>query len=866
MALSVNAELAALLAAATDQAEWFSTFETAFATRRVVCKRNGTTFRDCALTGSMTFAGGAITHLGYTSDTTVYLAADLSTGSSVLRLESASHWMEGTLGLTASGCDFILDENPTTANGLAFSTVTINSPSSLAPDANQPYSATLVDWTSGSAGAEQTIYFDEDGGDIVWDDSELAAETGAVPYARSTEVFIHGTSGDAFEVGVHRFTLPASCNDEAAETVYQVLVAFSPYNRWAEYPAMATYESTTDSTFPKPFKIILKNASGDTLHTFEMHDGLPINDPSLGQTRNATTAFRPHVHCKMMLPWTSHRLAESSKARKYYPGVLSAYTMRPRMVHSLDSVNAVMPMFATERQQYNGIAHLMAMPPWGYSTSETGSSYPITDPYIPSNVYTYDPSGNATDGIRRPTLAVGYMYEPGSPSGHDWYPSPGGVRFDRYHVPSQLAMYMTDPTGSRVQGSVPYRTLADEYGKAYFNHGHHDITDARTLGMIPDAQAAYGLWAYTYGYYTPQGPVFVTGGTSRHIDTKTIINGETWPAADKDGKRHFNGWNVDNQHSYCQPGWYTLQFNSVIHMISAKLRWNAEWMSDGSHGKPDTTITGTDGYFLKRQHAWRFLHLAMMWKLGTTHAVGVSRAIVEDRWQTELEKVYTDIVLPCTDTGHASYNDIFFRVLRNFGVPGLEVSTGGGTQHYASVTTDAKLLYMVGVLALMKQTGSWAAMRAKSAECAAALDLILESVGKYSVTYLLATGGRMLGESNPIGATVVNATTMPVPADWYEWATTYAPVDGSRDLVTNSDGSPFSNGGIIERSSYQHMYMQAVFMFRDYFPEVAFPGVDDACTLCEGFEDTVAARVAAATTADYRYRHPAAGIFAVPDA
>lgn len=156
MALTVNTELSALLAAAATKTEWTAILITALgATRRVVCKRNGTTFRDCALTGTMQASAGSITFAGYTSDTTTYLAADLSTGSSTLRIEGGGHWVEGTLGLAASGCDFILAANPTTSNGFAFGTLSIDAPAAL-PLGGTLATMTLVN-TSGSAVASNFI-------------------------------------------------------------------------------------------------------------------------------------------------------------------------------------------------------------------------------------------------------------------------------------------------------------------------------------------------------------------------------------------------------------------------------------------------------------------------------------------------------------------------------------------------------------------------------------------------------------------------------------------------------------------------------------------------------------------------------------
>lgn len=870
--VTVSAGLAAILAAPgiTTQLEACAAFKLALGdARRVVALRNGIAFRDCALSGNVISTGGSITGFGIASGSTVAIGSDLTTGNAILRITGGGHTIEGTLGLPGSGCAFIIENNPTPFNGFALAQMAI----SLRPDlplgqtvtpptptigANAPYSITKVDWSSGSAGAAETIYFDEDGGDIVWDDAERAADTPAIPYRRSTQTFVHGTGGDALEVGFHLFVMPANCNDEVNAPVYQVMGLMKPFNRWAQYPFMATYDAATDSTFLKPCKYHIKDANGNELGVIQMHDGLPVSSPLLGQTRDFTHAFRPMVHTKMSLYWCSHRLKLAAKARKYHNGVTKESGLRPKMARAIHAANAVMPCFGSLRIQYNGYNHLAYMPAWPYSTDMDGQ-YPATDPYAPVAFPYYNPSGNRTDGAFRSFAATGYMFEPGSQNaGHDWYPSPGGVRYDRYFIPSQLTMYVSDPTGVRPQDNVPYRVICDEYGKGFFNHGHHDVTNVRLLETLPFDDVAYGKYAYTYGYYTPQGPVLVPGGTATHIDTKTIMNGENWGPTDKDGRHHYHGWNVDSQHAYGSPGWYALMFNSVAHMVSAKMRFNAVMMSTANWGSPTTSPLDTGGYLMRRQHAWRCLHLSTMWKLATQHPIGISRAKMDARWVEELEYFHDTVVVPTTDPAHPNYNDIYFACLRNLGVPGLRIVSGA--THFIEASTDSKLLYLAGVLGMMKTTGSYDYMRAKSVKCQKSIDLIRDSIAKYTIPKMLATKGRAEGLTASLTAPVPLATSLVAPADWYEWAAVFAPVDGAKDLITNADGSPFP----YERSSYQHLWIQAIFQFRDYFPEFNFPGVAEACAMAQEFETRFAARVAAGAHEDYVWRHPAAGVLAVP--
>lgn len=893
MARRVNSGLATLLVGASqDDEQWAATFKSAFGeTRRIVCKRTsasdvmqstvyntGTTFRDIPLVGEMLIENGVITNFGKCEGAVTSAAANLLTGTSVLRLEGNGNWVEGSLGLSVEAqvalgvaaqdvkyYDFTFDVQPTATNGLGLTSGFSLLRGGSAPvdgDTMAPYSVTLQDWVTGSAGSEQTIFFDEQGEDIVWDDAEITADIGVTPYRRSKQTLVHGVEGDALELGVHRFILPAHCNEEALTPVYQVLIAMKPFGRWSEYPAMSTYNSGTDSTFLKPCKIFIKNRAGVVLHTIEMHDGLPINDPSLGQTRDLVTAFRPLVHTKQMLHWTSAKLKLAQKARKYHNGVMKSNSMRPKQARSMISAAAVTPWFATVRQQNNGHLHMMASPPWPLSTSAGLAEDPVTDPHLPSNIDTINYAGNHNNGGgRRPTRSVGYMYEPGSVSGHDWYISPGGQRFDRYFVPSHLTVYVSDPTGNRPQGPVSWRVICDEYGKAHFNHGHHDVTNPRQLGTIPFEQVGYGQWAYAYGYYTPQGPTLVGGGTSRHIDTKTIINGEGWPTPDKDGRHHYHGWNVDNQHSYVCPGWYMLMFNSVIHAFSQKLKFYAMLMSSGSGwGRPTCPV---ENYMMLRQHAWRVLNFAQMWKMTANHSLSIPRADLEERWKQELEYFYDQGVVPATDPTHAQYNSIFNQGLRKFGHPAeIEIN---GTSKQAVMSNDEKTMYMMGALIVMKQTGSWAAMSAKSAKCAESLMFILKNIHNYSVTRMLATEGRLHYAGSELGPVTTDGSTPVMYNGWKEWVDIRYPKTGVEDLVTNPDGSNYSGSNGPERfANYQHLWLQTIFAFRDFFGEYNLPGVEEACTMCQVFEDKMQARVTAGGN-DFPYRHPAVGILMPPE-
>lgn len=158
MAITANQALASLLAAATSRLNYCAILEAQLgAPRRAVAKRNGVTFRDVALTGPFVVSSeGAITSFGTASGTTVSTAATLSTGTSTLRIQSGSNWIEGTLGLAGSGCDFIMSANPTTTNGFAIGPVAITPPTGL-PLEDPVEGIDILQIQFGQAGSMQTL-------------------------------------------------------------------------------------------------------------------------------------------------------------------------------------------------------------------------------------------------------------------------------------------------------------------------------------------------------------------------------------------------------------------------------------------------------------------------------------------------------------------------------------------------------------------------------------------------------------------------------------------------------------------------------------------------------------------------------------
>lgn len=133
MKLKTNKSLRDKLNGAATKREYLDILHEEFQDgRRLICSLDGVESRNCTLTGPLLDDGKSITKIGVASDTTSYLAADLSGRTGILRIQSGDNYIEGTLGLDV-GAAFVIDENPTTENGIGIRSIHIDAPAHL-PD------------------------------------------------------------------------------------------------------------------------------------------------------------------------------------------------------------------------------------------------------------------------------------------------------------------------------------------------------------------------------------------------------------------------------------------------------------------------------------------------------------------------------------------------------------------------------------------------------------------------------------------------------------------------------------------------------------------------------------------------------------
>ena len=697
--------------------------------------------------------------------------------------------------------------------------------------ANAPDTFEVWDWTNPEKPVlEGKIKLDKRIDDFVYQDADMAAENGSVAVYQSTQSAMLGD----IEIGFTMLAADKSNTESGQGPLYQVLGAFAHRGSWTSYPASDTFDQSLHTTFPKPFKVVMKNADGRVLHTFQMHDGLPINDPSLSQEKSETRPLRPKFSVFMMLPWQNTRPRASSKKNRYFPG-LTADGLRPSSAKGHYSVLSCEPLITGGygRNSMNGLANIYGAPRWPLPYAPYSPA--VKDPYLATNEF--NRGGGSAFGA---AWLEGWDYEPGSYSTHNWYTGPGGPRFDRCVIPSVVALWSSQPNGRRLQDNVPHRDWLDGWAMAYFNHGNHWVRDVRTMALMDSREVMFKPWGLTGNYYGggAVGPRTIRiNGNQR--DGTTAANG------DRNGNIWANGWARDALHSYCSAGWIALLLNSPMHAIGSRFDVANQMMMSGDPGR------GIREEYMVRSQAWRWLHYVMAWKLASRHPLGLAREDVEGSFVEHLEQIYREIYVPQVVD---KKDDPYFNGLRNLGQPMINNDSDGN----AWVGQGGGLGYYMGhVLQLMKQTGMWAAMMAKGGHAKDVLLLQLRNMDQFALGLHADTGANW-----HVNITVPKKGTFPDSMAHFQ--ALYG--NKAEDMFRDEKGNPIG-----DRDVSIHIIAQYVYIRRDYFPEIPHPKLAAAVAKLDARLASVTARVTAAgdpekkREADHVYRYPGVVPIKAPD-
>lgn len=918
--LTFSSNLKAILDTATTKLDWANKLQNALGMLRTLrCFRDsnslatdpsvtGVEFLNMKSSGPLSVTSGNITGLGSLSAVTIHNATDLSSGAAVWRLEANGYWVQGTLGLSGSGCDFVLSGNPTGLpnTGYAFASGTgTKAPRLLASGtgpAAPPIKSTtptiieLVDWTNESTpivvGTARYLEANRQD-DWVFQDAEMAAEIGDVAIYQLDDT-IKWTSPIAprrFELG-GLLLIASNYNSENGTTqLEQMGLSFKPYGRWTTYPFMDTFvksawdangvctnAATADRTILPPFKINLytvdgyKNGAADRTplfthewKAFNDKPTLPINSPKLSEIQTATEPAIPRFNCAQMLPWSNIRTRMSSKAKKFFPGVES-WTYDNDVMGALSggSANAYYPLsvyessLGTAGQQIDATAHWLVIPP-----------YPLKDDRALDDTYLTayesrprDPRVFTNRDHYSAYRSMGYKYQQGGVGGHDWSTGKGGQRFDRSCSPHVLAVFASNPTWKRPEGLVPIRDMVEEWGLNYFNHSNHWIRNVKTFESLPKDKSLAGKLSFIGAYYSNDPAMPGSFGVANLVDLVGIHATESRKITNNDpeGYMYYSGWQRDSLHSYCNAAWWAIMLNSPIHALLAKHDFDTQWMASLGNAKPNISFKTV---YCVREHAWRMHAYTMAWKVATEHVLGYSKEDIEARLQIELELIYDQIYKPAFIDNEQT---VYSAAIRNLGtgalVSGNNYQSSGGSLG----------LYMVHVLVNMKQWGLFAAMRARSYKCRDTLDMMIRNLDKFVIDYVMDS--KMRDAYYPVVVTGKNDASLytadDVPADWAtqsQMVDTYIPPFAPTYTVQSGDPQTPQFKGFFtayndraqEHFGCPHLYFQYLKARRDYFSEYPAPRLADAITKMQGYYDGYMAKRAAGLAYKMSYLYASHG-------
>ena len=869
--LVFDSGLTSTLAAQPNKLAWSNALKLALTDTRVLrCFRDananapdptvtGVEFLRVAMTGPLTISAGNIVGFGTATNSTIRQAADLSTGISVLRIEGGGHYVQGKLGLAgAAANDFTLTQNPTASSGIGFSaTTTANAPILLpsgtgpiapADDVDKPVAFRVITYANPAAPVTTAPCFvSVRDPDIVPDHPSLAADMGDIKVFRVPDGagIVIGTGGDCFRWAMTVLGTNGNVNAELpGKPVWEALVECVPHARFASYPFRKDFDITTDTLSPQAFKVELLRANGSVLHVFEMFStrdanntpgsGKPINSPDQNTTNGTDTVkpFQPWWTCKMSLYYKSNMTTMNRHAQHFCPGVVPE-VMRGTSVSAFDATATFwknyQPFYAE-----NGLGTWHIAPKWSRPRS---SGFDTT---------ILDPNRNVAQMRRENdiTQAMGYGYEPGSAGTRRRYMGSGGSCHERGPWPHAIVAYMTQPNGTRAHGAVPYNVLMEEWCKNNANEGMYHATNLERGFSLPKKNVL-GIEPVCYNdtYYSGGNENYVPDIPNHAIRLLTPLNGAGETIFDKNGRSFAMGESRDALHNYHNASFMAYFKNSAAGMILGKRSFDSNVLC---------AFGFTQGGFywpswLTRDHAWFMKNFAEMWMITSNDPRSISRGELETMWQRHLEGTY-DAMYPIIN----NQTSLQGLSVRNFGNIMTDALNGGNLipldqrsdapgAHAVNFNHDAKSFYFGLPLMFMKQTGSWAAMRARSPKCAWTLDAIVTALGKASVDFFVDGGGRgeFCGYSWTQGATTGNAAA---PQTWNDISPLGVAVDGSnrKDWIHAMDGTI---RGYIEINNTQHYRAQYCWLLRDYFPERAYPRLAQAITLLDGWYDEITTNV-----------------------
>lgn len=851
---TLSTNLRTQLAAAQTKTAWSNLLKSLLGSNiRIRCFRSsnanstdpaadGTEFLNVGTDGNFQFQGGEIISLGTLSNVTVKTAAVLSTGKSVLRIEGNGYSITFSLGLAGSGSEYILGANPTGAasQGFAFSKTASLKPPQFLPSGVGPAAPAehpkdyvafrVLNYTDpNNVVAWGTGYFSQRKPDFTFDRPYMANHFGDIRQMRTPDGggVVIGTGGDAFILGGDVMIMSGANNSQNSLPVQYAEIRAMPYGRWAGYPFIRGFDSAYDTLALPPHKIeiICRDGTiGEIIELYSARDtnntkgsGRHINAPDQNQNfwevdaNNVATGrgIKPWFTSRMVHTVESHVPKMHPSAWHFMPGVESD-AMDPRNVVTFASVTECWPVI-TGKNQFNGLNNIRVSPKWSRG-SKSGFDTTIID--------TFQQQPGRDDFI---TQAIGWGFEPASVGNSTWYMAPGGARGDRAGWPTQVVSFMSDPDGIRIHGAVPRKEIFRHWMLNYSNHSCHLFTNVERGTSISKPQILGRDVCYQGSYYAGGNQNYRPDIPNNGVELFSAVNGNHDGSFDKYGRRWTNEWARDLMHNQGNAACGAYLYGSPRHALLAAHSFRANVLCTW-----DLNRDFPKGMFLQREHNWYNWNFVNMWMCASPDENSFTSEELEAMWQSHLEAVY-DSVYP----DYSTKSTVFGQLLADMGM-NIQVYTDGANTVYQPY--DSKAFYFGQTLLLMKQSGAWDVMRARSVKCAATLDMIVDCLTKSAAGVFVDANGRGVDEFEQTRWRNPTAT----PVTFTNWGQAWPPL-GQTDWITGRDGVIGelgvygATGDVVNTKHFRAQTLKILKMYE--FSNST--RVDSAITIVNGFYNTV---------------------------
>ncbi|MCC4257014.1 hypothetical protein [Sphingobium lactosutens] len=486
------------------------------------------------------------------------------------------------------------------------------------------------------------------------------------------------------------------------------------------------------NSYMVPHKWLIYDNAGTLLGRIEQANGQPLNttnEPTMwsgtldGRGNPIITAankWTPKGTVRSGIIWRSHAEPPAYSQADIWKRVPTYDIAVPFASQGGASVNGGDLRLSTG-EQLNGFANYRWMP-WESSTYNDM----ITAGQNTLNPWKY---GTDQNGMV-PNAGVWLKYTPFNQMGRSLITGPGGVRDDRQMMPEPVARYARDVTVKRPHDNRDMKQIALDYLTGYVSDPYQAFEKGRLTPLYKDQpRRNITLRNHYYGAgeagTPPEQAYYIQGGRPYEFVTATNPLRVQVPYAGATSDKPYFGTNqIDADHAHQFPYWGSLlwqtpEFAFLGHKLSDQSWLYIPWILNNGWGQA--------GEFASRGPAWKYMHLALMWKTASSNSSRLyNRDEILDRVVFDFEGFYDNFYdstpgflnPPTTIATDDGGNSAMFAAAQHFG-PCLWNDDYGVYQH------EFFIGYWLSALHAAEKLGFNAALRAASPKAEAVVNWLI---------------------------------------------------------------------------------------------------------------------------------------------